>query len=116
MVQKRRLGLVVFTLILWVVIYFAPTMMEALALRVPGGIWASLAVGDLAGCVALSFMRGPRVGLGLYLVLGIAKFFLIFLHLTPPGLLIWLPDLVPAFVVTSFFCQSDDRECPAIMT
>ena len=89
--------------ILMVLLYALPTVLEYVAVRHFNPWLAVILPGDALGCAALIVFFGMRrTGLVLYLVLtGIEGAFYLTHFLSPPVLL-WIVDLVPTLIAISF--------------
>lgn len=110
---ERTLGVLVgaaFAGTIWMIFYAAPTALEAILMHWLGAVSVCLFLGDFLGCAAIGFLKGPRSGVSLYILLLFVKLSLLALHLLARDRLLWFSDLVPATLLTYIFVSFEEPE------
>jgi len=96
-------------------LYVVPTLFEFTVLRNWNPWIAVVLPGDLAGCFCLAVVfRKVRIGIALYCVMTMIEAGFYWLHVTPPGILPWVTDLVPTVVVFAIIWRSMARNAKLV--
>ena len=95
-----RLHPALLAILLIVVLYGIPTILEILA-RQEVNTWVAVILpGNILGCMVLiAILRMPRTGLGIYLALAACECWLHVTHIMRGVTMAWIVDLVPTLVV-----------------
>jgi hypothetical protein len=59
-------------------------------------------LGDMVGCVLIGALTQLKIGLVLYLALGVIESILLLAHLVGPNGIMWLADVVPTILLCLF--------------